>query len=70
MKSKFIVEYWKRAEGDSVTLRAEVIGRENYLTFEPNSLESMPEFILQEIACMEELPLDSIEIEFREVSKV
>ena len=70
MKSKFVVEYWKRVEGDSVTLRAEVIGRENYLTFEPNSLESMPEFILQEIACMEELPLDSIEIEFREVSKV
>ena len=70
MKSKFIVEYWKLAEGDSETIRAEVIGRENYLTFEPNSLESMPDFILQEIACMEELPLDCIEIEFREVSKV
>jgi hypothetical protein len=70
VKSKFIVEYWKLTKGGSVTLRAEVIGRENYLTFEPNSLESMPEFILQEIACMEDLPLDSVEIEFREVSKV
>jgi hypothetical protein len=70
VKNKFIVEYWKLAEGDSETLRAEVVGRENYLTFEPTSPESMPEFILQEIACMEELPLDSIEIEFREVSKV
>jgi hypothetical protein len=70
VKNKFVVEYWKLAQGDSETLRAEVIGRENYLTFEPNSLESMPEFILEEIACMEELPLESIEIKFREVSKV
>jgi hypothetical protein len=70
VKSKFVVEYWKEVENGVEVLRAEVIDCENYLTFEPNSLESMPEFILQEIACMEELPLDSIEIEFREVSKV
>lgn len=51
-------------------LRVEILNRPDYLTYAPKSIESMPSFILEELSCMEELPVEDIEVEFREVSRV
>ena len=70
MKRKFIAEYWKYMHEGNEEIRVEILDRPDYLTYAPKSLESLPTFILEELACMEELALEDIEIEFREVSKV
>jgi hypothetical protein len=70
MKRKFIAEYWKYIHEGNEEIRVEILDRPDYLTYAPKSLDSMPVFILEELACMEELAVEDIEIEFREVSKV
>jgi hypothetical protein len=70
MKRKFIAEYWKYMHEGNEEIRVEILDRPDYLTYAPKSLESMPAFILEELSCMEELAIEDIEIEFREVSKV
>lgn len=70
MKKKFVAEYWTYAHEGREELRVEILNRPNYLTYAPKSIESMPAFILEELSCMEELPIEDIEIEFREVSRV
>lgn len=70
MKRKFIAEYWKYIHEGNEEIRVEIMDHPDYLTYAPKSLESMPEFILEELSCMEELAIEDIEIEFREVSKV
>lgn len=70
MKRKFIAEYWKYIHEGNEEIRVEILDRPDYLTYAPKSLDSMRVFILEELACMEELALEDIEIEFREVSKV
>lgn len=70
MKRKFIAEYWKYTNEGKEELRVEIMDRPDYLTYAPKSLESMPAFILEELSCMEELAIEDIEVEFREVSSV
>jgi hypothetical protein len=70
MKTKFIAEYWVCVHEGKQEIRVEIADRPDYLTYAPKSLESMPAFIREELSCMEELPLEDIEIEFKEVSKV
>jgi hypothetical protein len=70
MKTKFIAEYWKEINEGLEELRVEIMERPDYLIYAPISLESMRAFILEELSCMEELPLEDIDVEFREVSKV
>jgi hypothetical protein len=70
MKTKFVAEYWKYMHEGIEEIRVEIVDRPDYLIYAPQSLESMPEFILEELSCMEELAVEDIEIEFREVSQV
>lgn len=70
MKRKFVAEYWTYTREGAQELRVEILNHPDYLTYAPNSLESMPAFILEELSCMEELAVEDIEIEFREVSRV
>jgi hypothetical protein len=70
MKAKLVAQYWKFNNEGIEEFRVEIMDRPDYPVYAPNSFESMPAFILEELSCMEELPVEDIEVEFREVSRV
>lgn len=71
VKRKFILEYSYVLEDGERVINIELPNNPDYFPiYRPLSLESMHNFMLFEIACMEELEEDEIELEFREVSNV
>lgn len=69
-KRKYKALYTISVEEGLEVIHVEIEGRDDFPGYIPNSLESMPTFVAEEIACMDDIEVSDVEVTFTKVDQL